>query len=94
MITLEKYKSGNFQQEIGYQYFMPSKINDHWQWQDTQLNTLLEKASIQLGELNSYAKLVPNIDLFIQLHVKKEAVISSRIEGTQTNMKECVTMDL
>ncbi|MGN6566903.1 MAG: Fic family protein [Flavipsychrobacter sp.] len=90
MIILEKYKSGTFQNGINYKYLVPTKINDQWQWQDTQLNTLLEKASIHLGELNSYAKLVPNIDLFIQLHVKKEAVISSRIEGTQTNIKEAI----
>ena len=75
MIILEKYKSGTFQNGINYKYLIPTKINDQWQWQDSQLNTLLEKASIHLGELNSYAKLVPNIDLFIQLHVKKEAVI-------------------
>src|SRR5205823_4155686 len=61
-----------------------------WIWTDSTLNTLLEKASIKLGELNSFAKLVPNIDLFIQLHVTKEAVISSRIEGTQTNMGEAL----
>ncbi|MGC4056532.1 MAG: Fic family protein [Chitinophagaceae bacterium] len=90
MVTLEKYKSGSLQVGTGYKYFLPTKINDQWQWQDSQLNTLLEKASINLGELNSYAKLVPNIDLFIQLHVKKEAVVSSRIEGTQTNIKEAV----
>lgn len=90
MIILEKYKSGTFQNGINYKYLIPTKINDQWQWQDSQLNTLLEKASIHLGELNSYAKLVPNIDLFIQLHVKKEAVISSRIEGTQTNIKEAI----
>lgn len=90
MITLEKYKSGNLQSGVGYKYFVPTKINEQWQWQDAQLNSLLEKASIHLGELNSYAKLVPNIDLFIQLHVKKEAVISSRIEGTQTNIKEAI----
>jgi Fic family protein len=90
MIVLEKYKSGNFHQGAGYKFFVPAKINGQWQWHDAQLNTLLEKASIQLGELNSYAKLVPNIDIFIQLHVKKEAVISSRIEGTQTNIKEAV----
>jgi len=90
VISLEKYKSGSLQSGVGYKYFVPTKINEQWQWQDTQLNTLLEKASIYLGELNSYAKLVPNIDLFIQLHVKKEAVISSRIEGTQTNIKEAI----
>ncbi len=90
MIILEKYKSGISQQTLGYKYFMPTKINDQWQWHDAQLNTLLEKASIQLGELNSYSKLVPNIDLFIQLHVKKEAVVSSNIEGTQTNIKEAI----
>ncbi|MFI5123822.1 MAG: Fic/DOC family N-terminal domain-containing protein [Chitinophagales bacterium] len=36
---------------------------------------MLEQASIKLGELNSFARLVPNIDLFIQLHVTKEAVV-------------------
>jgi Fic family protein len=89
-IPLEKYKSGHWQPGIGYKYFLPTKVNDQWQWSDAQINTLLEKASIRLGELNSYARLVPNIDLFILLHVTKEAVVSSRIEGTQTNIAEAV----
>lgn len=89
-IQLEKYKAGHWQPEMGYKYFLPSKVNDQWQWNDAQLNTLLEKASIRLGELNSYARLVPNIDLFVALHVTKEAVISSRIEGAQTNITEAV----
>ncbi|WKN45019.1 Fic family protein [Tunicatimonas pelagia] len=50
----------------------------------------MEKAAIKLGELNSFSKLVPTIDLFIQLHVTKEAVVSSRIEGTQTQMDEAL----
>ncbi len=57
---------------------------------DQTLTKLLENAAIKLGELNSFSKLVPNIDLFIQLHVTKEAVISSRIEGTQTNIDEAL----
>src|SRR5579872_6907669 len=89
-IQLEKYTAGRFQPSTGYKYFLPNPINEQWQWNDPQLNTLLEKASIRLGELNSYSLLVPNIDLFIQLHVTKEAVVSSRIEGTQTNMKEAI----
>ncbi|MFA6057156.1 MAG: Fic family protein [Taibaiella sp.] len=89
-IKLEKYTSGRYQSGVGYKYFVPTNVNDQWNWNDPQLNTLLEKASIRLGELNSYASLVPNIDLFIQLHVTKEAVISSRIEGTQTNINEAL----
>lgn len=90
MIRLEDYKSGHIEQGIGYKYFVPSFINDEWTWQDASINTLLEKASLRLGELNSFSRLVPNIDLFIQLHVTKEAVLSSRIEGTQTHIDEAL----
>ncbi len=91
MINLEQFNSGNFQKShTGYEYFVPTKINDTWIWDDPKLNILIEKAAIKLGELNSFSKLVPNIDLFIQLHVTKEAVISSRIEGTQTQIDEAL----
>ncbi|HTK18844.1 MAG TPA: Fic family protein [Mucilaginibacter sp.] len=89
-IQIEKFLAGHSEKGMAYKYFLPHKINFQWQWSDASLNTLLEKASIKLGELNSFAKLVPNIDLFIHLHVTKEAVVSSRIEGTQTNMDEAL----
>lgn len=91
MIHLEKYTSGKqVKHQTGYTYFMPNQVNDSWIWEDQSINKLLEKAAIKLGELNSFSKLVPNIDLFIQLHVTKEAVVSSRIEGTQTQMDEAL----
>lgn len=91
VITIEKYRAGSFERSpSGYSYFMPTTINESWQWTNPEINGLLEKAAIKLGELNSFARLVPNIDLFIQLHVAKEAVVSSRIEGTQTNMDEAL----
>lgn len=89
-LDIESFRAGHFEKGTGYSYFVPEPINNQWQWKDAQLSTLLEKASISLGELNSFARLVPNIDLFIQLHVTKEAVISSRIEGTQTNIDEAL----
>lgn len=89
-MDIEAYKSGRLEKGFNYSYFVPESINRQWEWKDPQLSTLLEKASISMGELNSFARLVPNIDLFIQLHVTKEAVISSRIEGTQTNMDEAL----
>jgi Fic family protein len=89
-ISLETFQAGHSEKGAGYSYFVPTKINKQWVWQDPVLNKLLEKAAVKLGELNSYARFVPNIDLFIQLHVTKEAVVSSRIEGTQTNMDEAL----
>ena len=87
---IEQLQAGHYERGVGYKYFVPGDINKQWFWSDAGLNTLLEKASIRLGELNSFARLVPNIDLFIQLHVTKEAVVSSRIEGTQTNIDEAL----
>lgn len=89
-LSLEKYIAGIKGTGAGYKYFLPEKVNRQWKWEDPKLNNLLEKASLQLGQLNSYAKLVPNIDLFLHMHILKEAVLSSKIEGTQTQMDEAL----
>lgn len=93
VIQLEQYSAGHYEKGYEYRYFLPSKINYEWVWQTSHINSLLEKAAVKLGELNSFARLVPNIDLFIQSHVTKEAVVSSRIEGTQTNMREAILQE-
>lgn len=92
-IQLEQFNAGQTEKGYEYRYFRPSPVNQDWLWQTPAINTLLERAAVRLGELNSYARLVPNIDLFIQLHVTKEAVVSSRIEGTQTNIQEAVLQE-
>ena len=69
---------------------MPEKINHDFSWEDTSINTLLEKASFHLGALNSFSSLVPDADMFIIMHIFKEAVISNRIEGTRTNIEEAL----
>ncbi|WZL89794.1 Fic family protein [Salinimicrobium sp. 3283s] len=91
MIDLSTYKSGNFRSSgLKFEQFHPNSINEQWIWNDPQINSLLQEAAVKLGELNAYARLVPNVDLFIQLHVTKEAVTSSRIEGTQTGIDEAL----
>jgi Fic family protein len=91
MISLENYHAGFYEKGTsGYSWFVPTKVNDTWNLNDPTLDILIEKAALKLGELNAFSKLVPNIDLFIQLHVTKEAVISSRIEGTKTSMNEAL----
>jgi len=94
MIDLANYTAGKqVKHPTGYAYFMPTNINDQWVWDNPQINSLLEKAASKLGELNSFSKLVPSIDLFLRLHITKEAVVSSRIEGTKTQMDEALSAE-
>jgi Fic family protein len=87
---IEAFKSGILIPESGYKYFLPEKVNREWTWHSPKLNHLLQNASKALGELNSFSKFIPNVDLFIHVYTRYEAVISSRIEGTQTTMDEAL----
>jgi len=89
-MKFETFKAGRWQSRYQYKSFEPTRLNHDWQWQDSQINVLLESANRALGELNAFSLIVPDIDLFIQMHVVKEAQSSSRIEGTQTAMDEAL----
>ena len=75
-------------EEYEYISFIPSKINRPFIVDDPSTIILLEEATRLIGELNAYSKLIPDVDYFIQMHVKSEAVSSSRIEGTRTEIDE------
>ena len=87
-MKLEEYKSGEYVKIDDYKAFIPSKINYNWSWDDTKLDKLLAEANRQIGELNAYSLLIPNVDLYIKMHIKIEANKSSRIEGTRTTVEE------
>lgn len=89
-IKFEAFSAGQWVQQYQYKSFAPTPINREWLWQDPLINTLLEKASRALAELDAFTLIVPDVDLFIQMHITKEANTSSRIEGTQTQMDEAV----
>lgn len=55
---------------------------------DDELNNLVEKANRALGRLDGATYILPNPDLFLYMYVKKEAVLSSQIEGTQASLAD------
>lgn len=72
----------------GYSAFMPEGINRAYRLDDPALQGLVEQATRKMGALDAFGELVPNIQHFIRLHVVKEATVSSRIEGTNTNIQD------
>lgn len=89
-MKFEQFKAGVLRQQFQYKSFSPIPVNQQWSWEEPAVNTLLEKANRSLGELNAFSLIVPDIDLFIQMHIVKEAQTSSKIEGTQTGIGEAL----
>ncbi len=58
------------------------------------LQDLLEKANRALGRLDGIASLLPNTSLFIYMYVRKEAVLSSQIEGTQSSLSDLLLYEI
>lgn len=89
-MKFETFVAGQWVPRYQYKSFEPVQVNHEWLWEDPVIAVLLEQANRALGELNAFSLIVPDIDLFIQMHVVKEAQTSSRIEGTQTEMDEAL----
>lgn len=84
---MQHFKAGKYINQGYYKSFQPNSINKLWQLQNMEVLQLLSKADRQLGRLDMYSEYV-NIEMFIQMHIAKEATQSSKIEGTQTNIEE------
>ncbi|MBN2262239.1 MAG: Fic family protein [Prolixibacteraceae bacterium] len=87
---MKQFISGQYINQGYYRSFQPEYINRQLQVDNMEILQLLSEADRELGRLDMYSKYIPNIELFISMHVLKEATQSSRIEGTQTNMDEAL----
>lgn len=87
---MHAYSAGNWHKQLEYSSFQPSSINRPWTIDNPRVLEALSRADRQLGRLDMFSEYVPNLDLFVRMHVIKEATESSRIEDTRTEMEEAV----
>lgn len=87
---MKSFHAGDYISQGWYKSFQPNPINRNWVIDDMEIINLLSKADRVVGRLDMFSEYVPNIDLFISMHVYKEATKSSNIEGTQTKMEEAL----
>jgi len=74
-------------QNAGYESFIPNPLPPKDLVIDDELQLLLSKADGALARLDGVTQVLPNPDLFVAMYIKKEALLSSRIEGTQASLK-------
>ena len=89
-MKIENFTTGKFVKCYQYDCFVPEFINHDWTWDSKNLTMQLERSVKALAALDACAQFVPDIDLFIRMHIVREASASSRIEGTQTEIEEAV----
>jgi Fic family protein len=60
---------------------------------DSQLREMIDQALLDIGRLDSISLLLPDTDIFLYTYVRKEAVLSSQIEGTQSSLSELLVFE-
>lgn len=83
-----RYKT-NLSGEMAYQSFLPNPLPPDPPIELTEeIVGLLVKANAKLAVLDSMAARIPNVGLFVSMYVRKEALMSSQIEGTQATLED------
>ncbi len=78
-------------QPTGYRAFIPAPLPPEPSIKfEGELQALLSQADRALGRLDGSILTLPHPDLFVAMYVRKEAVLSSQIEGTQSCLQEVV----
>lgn len=88
-------RSGAYiKQPTGYRAFIPAPLPPKPALRlEGELQNLLSRADMALARLDGLAEILPNVDLFIAMYVKKEALLSSQIEGTQASLDDLLAYE-
>jgi Fic family protein len=79
----------------GYQAFLPKPLppDPPIRW-DGDLVRALSEADLALGRLDGIARALPNPNLFVAMYVRREAVLSSQIEGTEASLDDVLAFEV
>jgi len=93
--VLTQARAGRYvQQPTGYKAFIPAPLPPNPPVQlGGKLQQLLSQADRALGRLDGSIQTLPNPDLFVFMYVRKEAVLSSQIEGTQSSLQDLLAAE-
>ncbi len=94
-VANSKDRAGQYiQQPTGYKAFIPSDLPPNPSvGMDPEMWDLLSRADRALGRLDGSTEILPNPDLFVFMYVRKEAVLSSQIEGTQASLMDVLEFE-
>jgi Fic family protein len=89
------FRAGRYvKQPTGYHAFIPSPLppSDRIRF-DNALLDVLSRADRAIGRLDGCAETLPNSELFVLMYIRKEAVLSSQIEGTQASLMDVLEFE-
>ena len=78
--------------EFAYKAFVPNLLPFNVKI-DLKLQDLLSKADNALGRLDGIAEILPDVDFFILMYIRKEATLSSQVEGTQATFSDLLKVE-
>ncbi len=89
-------RAGHFvMQPSGYPAYVPAPLPpDPPLAFDGDTLSLLSEADVALGRLDGVVKVIPDPDFFVSMYVRREAVLSSQIEGTQSTLEDLLGAEL
>jgi Fic family protein len=89
-------RAGRFaKQPHGHESFIPEPLPPQPAIEfNTEMLAMLSAADQALGRLDGVVQTIPNADLFVAMYVRREAVLSSQIEGTQSTLDDLLVADL
>jgi Fic family protein len=91
-VTLPE-RAGHFQKANGYSIFLPNPLQEIEIEFDHDMARLISEASMALARLDGAALILPNPDLFVAMYSRKEALLSSQIEGTQASLVDVLEFE-